>query len=84
MAVEPQDNPVLSAVTVVVYRCAPFLIPREAVALQDLTLNVNEAMGTGGWVPTPLHASFWAAMSDSLAAIAAATGAQAGEGAGRG
>lgn len=53
--------------------------PALLEALQDLTLNVNEAMGTGGWVPTPLHASFWAAMSDSLAAIAAATGAQAGE-----
>jgi hypothetical protein len=38
VAVEPQDNPVLSAVTVVVYRCAPFLIPSEAVALQDLTV----------------------------------------------
>lgn len=46
-------------------------------ALQDLTLNVNEAMSTGGWVPTPLQSSFWAAMSDSLAAIAKATGVEA-------
>lgn len=53
--------------------------PQLLEALQDLTLNVNEAMRTGGWVPTPLRSSFWAAMSDSLAAIAAATGAQAGE-----
>lgn len=41
-------------------------------ALEDLTLNVNEAMKTGGWVPTPLHASFFAAMADALDALARA------------
>ena len=45
-------------------------------ALKDLTLNVNEAMRTGGWVPSPLQSSFWASMTDAMDAIAAATEAQ--------
>lgn len=39
-------------------------------ALKDLNLNINEAMGTGGWVPTPLHKSFWHAVVQGNDAIA--------------
>lgn len=38
-------------------------------ALRDLELNVCEAMKTGGWVPTPLHQSFWQSMSDARATL---------------
>jgi len=41
---------------------------REALA--DLVLNISEAMRTGGWIPTPLHESFWEAMSNASAALA--------------
>lgn len=43
-------------------------------ALADLVLNVSEAMKTGGWVPAPLHQSFWESMEHAHAAIAKATG----------
>ena len=39
-------------------------------ALADLHLNVSEAMRTGGWVPTPLHQSFWQSMVEAANAIA--------------
>lgn len=45
-------------------------------ALDDLCANVIEAMRTGGWVPTPLHGSFWDAVSDAKAASAKARGEQ--------
>lgn len=39
-------------------------------ALEDLLLNVLEAMKTGGWVPTPLHRSFWDATNNAQGALA--------------
>lgn len=46
-------------------------------ALNDLTLNVSEAMKTGGWVPTPLHESFWGSMCTAMSvAKKAAEGAR--------
>jgi len=38
-------------------------------ALGDLALNANEAMRTGGWVPTDLHQSFWQSMSTARATL---------------
>lgn len=38
-------------------------------ALEDMTINVNEAMRTGGWVPTPLQSSFWAASAYAIGAL---------------
>lgn len=43
--------------------------PREA--LDELVAVITEAMGTGGWVPTPLHTSFIAAMAAARAALEA-------------
>ena len=48
--------------------------PELLDALQDVIANVTEAMRTGGWVPTPLHKSFWLSMSDASAAVSKATG----------
>lgn len=62
------------------YRAAAELRRLHAVnadlleALQDLRNNVTEAMKTGGWVPTPLHESFWEAMLGATTAIEKATG----------
>lgn len=38
-------------------------------ATQDLVLNVTEAMQTGGWVPTPLHESFFDALTAAYKAL---------------
>lgn len=48
------------------------LIEELVGALKNMHLNVLEAMQTGGWVPTPLHSSFWDAVHESAAAIAKA------------
>jgi hypothetical protein len=48
--------------------------PELLEALRDLVLNVNEAMRTGGWVPTPLQQSFWDSMVEAQHAIAKAEG----------
>lgn len=42
-----------------------------AEALEDLHLNASEAMKTGGWVPTALHASFWESMANAQGVLAA-------------
>lgn len=48
-------------------------------AAKDLHTVLSEAMSTGGWVPTPLHASFGFAWDEMTAAIAEAEAQQAAQ-----
>ena len=52
------------------------LIAELVGALENLILNISEAMRTGGWVPSPLHASFFEALSEASDALAKAKEAQ--------